>query len=154
MFQTAIAERAVKVPVEELIPLSVLQLDLPVPGDGWTVFLAGRNIEVLLDDLGRESIARSDARQLLAEQRAYEARRAELLAAADRQAEEFDRQRRAQIWKGVSADMLPVGVSAGDAMLAAARDTQPKRRSLMEETLSNSPEMSYHAFTPNPDEES
>jgi hypothetical protein len=146
-------ERPATVPLEQLIPLSVLALDLPVPGDGWSAHLAGRGIEISTDDLGRLSVSRSDARRLFDEHREHEERKAELLRAADEAAEEYDRARRAQIWKGVSADAIPRGVRAGDAMIAAARQAQPKRQSPLEEALSNSPEMAYHAYPANPDEE-
>jgi hypothetical protein len=152
MFQTAIAEPAVKVPVEELIPLSVLQLDLPVPGDGWNVFLAGRGIEVLTDDLGREAVARSDARRLLTEQREYEARRAEFIAAADRQAEEFDRVRRSQLFRGIPADLIPPGALPAEAMVAAAHDARPRRESVLETALSNSGEITFHPYSAEDDE--
>ena len=42
--------------MDELVPLSVLQLDLPAPATGWNAFLAERHIPVRLDDLGRDSI--------------------------------------------------------------------------------------------------
>jgi hypothetical protein len=137
----------------EPVPLSVLELDHPQPDGGWRVYLHERNIPVGEDDLGRPAIARVDARQLLAEQRKAEARRREVEAARERAAVEQDRVKFASIWKGLAADDLPVGVAAGDAMIAAARAGQPKRRTVLEESLSNSPTMAYHAFTPNPDEE-
>jgi hypothetical protein len=146
-------QAAVRAALPEPVPLSVLSLDHPQPDGGWRVYLHERNIPVGEDDLGRPAIARVDARQLLAEQRKAEAERARHLAAAERAAIEQDRVRFAQIWKGVAATELPVGVGAGDAMLAAARQAQPKRQSPLEVALSNSPDMSYHAFTPNPDEE-
>ena len=57
------------VPAEPPAPLSHLELDLPAPVEGWAVFLAGRGVEVTLDDIGRMSVSRGDARQLLIEQR-------------------------------------------------------------------------------------
>jgi hypothetical protein len=68
---------------EALIPLVELELSLPAPVEGWTVFLAGRDIAITTDDIGRPASARVDARQLLTEQREHEARKAEMLAAAD-----------------------------------------------------------------------
>jgi hypothetical protein len=53
----------------ELVPLSVLELDLPAPGDGWAAHLAHRGVEIVLDDIGRAAVARSDARMLFAERR-------------------------------------------------------------------------------------
>ena len=54
-------------PPVELIALSVLQLDLSTPGEGWPAFLAARGISITIDDIGRASVARSDARLLFAE---------------------------------------------------------------------------------------
>ena len=54
-------ERPAGVMNDELIPLSHLALDLDVPPEGWTVYLEGRGIAVVADDLGRLAIARSDA---------------------------------------------------------------------------------------------
>ena len=155
MFRTLpdVEQAAARVAMPEPVPLSVLSLDHPEPAGGWNVYLHERNIPVGEDDLGRPAIARVDARQLFAEQRKAEARRRELLARADEAAIEYDRQRRAQIWKGVAATELPVGVSAGDAMIAAARQAQPKRQSPLQHALSNSGGMAYHAYPANPDEE-
>jgi hypothetical protein len=44
----------------DVIPLSVLQLDLDAPVEGWLVHLNAKGVEVTLDDLGRMSIARVD----------------------------------------------------------------------------------------------
>jgi hypothetical protein len=44
--------------------MSVLALDLPAPGDGWSAFLAGRGIEVVTDDIGRKTISRGHATML------------------------------------------------------------------------------------------
>ena len=61
-------------PPEELVPLSVLALDLAQPAEGWNIYLAGRGITVTVDDLGRTAIARGDARRLFVERRENEAR--------------------------------------------------------------------------------
>ena len=50
-----------------LIPLSVLQLDLAEPGEGWHVYLANRGIEIVAYDLGRQSVTRGDAKLLFEE---------------------------------------------------------------------------------------
>jgi hypothetical protein len=134
----------VVVPEEDVIALSVLQLDLPQPPEGWAVFLGRRGVAIVPDSLGRDAIGHDAARRLLAERRADELRRVRHLAVAEAEAVEADRVKFQQIWKGLSVDDLPVGVTAGDAMLQAARDSLPKRQSVLEESLSNSPEMSYH----------
>ena len=46
---------------DELIPLSVLRLDLPHVD---ATFLAGRGTEIVLDSLGREAVSHSDAKRL------------------------------------------------------------------------------------------
>ena len=129
MFRTLpdVEQAAARVAMPESVPLSVLSLDHPEPSGGWNVYLHERNIPIGEDDLGRPAIARVDARQLFAEQRKAEARRRELLARADEAAIEYDRQRRASIWKGLPADRLPVGARASEALLAAAHDTRPRR---------------------------
>jgi hypothetical protein len=140
VFRTApVVEPApdVKIPAD-LIPISHLELDLPTPVEGWTVFLSGRGVEITLDDIGRMSISRVAARQLFDEQREAEVRRREKAAEFERQAVEQDQLRRAQIWGGIPADMIPVGVSPAQAMALAEKDARPRRRSVLEDSLSNS----------------
>ena len=135
-----------------LIPLSVLALDLPVPSEGWANYLGRRAIAFVPDDLGRDCVRRQDARRLLDERRADELWRRAVARQQEQEAVEADRVRFASIWKGVAADALPVGVSAGDAMLEAARQSRPKRRSLLEDAFAG--ETVFHALPANPDEES
>jgi hypothetical protein len=106
----------VMVPAEPPVPLIHLELDLPAPVEGWAVFLAGRGVEVTLDDIGRMSVSRDAARQLLTEQREAEVRRRERAAELERQAVEQDQLRRAQVWGGIPADLIPIGVSPAQAM--------------------------------------
>jgi hypothetical protein len=89
------------------VPLSVLSLDLPEPPAGWTAYLNAKGVEVVDDDIGRPAVARADARMLIAEQREAEARGREKAAELERQAVEQDQQRRAQIWGGIPADLIP-----------------------------------------------
>jgi hypothetical protein len=69
------------------IPLSHLALDIDEPLVGWQAYLEQRNVQVFDDAIGRPSVARYVLADLLAEQRAREARLAEEAAqnAADRQ---------------------------------------------------------------------
>jgi hypothetical protein len=128
----------------DLVPLSVLALDLAAPSvGGWPAYLAGRGIAVVPDDIGRLAVSRDDARRLITERREAEARGRE---AAERQAVELDRQWRAQLWGGVPADHLPPGVAPAAAMLQAARDAQPRRTTPLQEALSNSGELTYHSM--------
>jgi hypothetical protein len=131
----------------DLIPLSHLALDLAEPpAEGWHVYLAGRGVEVTLDDIGRMSVSRGDARQLLIEQREAEARKREVLERNEQQAIEADRVRRASIWGGVPAAAFPDGVSAASVMLTAAHDARPRRQSPLQHALANSGELAFHSL--------
>jgi hypothetical protein len=130
----------------DLIPLSHLELDLPTPVEGWHLHLADRNIEIVEDDLGRASISRGDAKRLFAERRRAQFRSREVLARQEREAIEADQLRRASIWKGLPADRLPVGARASEAMLAAARDAQPRRQSVLQHALSNEGALEFHPY--------
>src|SRR5215213_7228914 len=111
----------------EWIPLSVLALDLPAPSEGWANYLGRRAIAFVPDDLGRDCVRRQDARRLLDERRADELRRRAMARQQEQEAVEADRVRFAQIWKGVSADMMPPGVAPAAVMLQSVKDAQPKR---------------------------
>jgi hypothetical protein len=156
MFRTApVTEPAPAVtdPAEDLIPLSVLRLDLPdAPVEGWPAYLAGRGIEVGVDDIGRSAISRADARQLFDERREAGGRAREVAERQEREAIEQDRQRRARLWAGIPADQLPVGVSAASAMFAADRAARPKRMTPLQEALSGE-SMTYHSFPTAPEDE-
>jgi hypothetical protein len=132
----------------ELIPLSHLALDLDQPSVGWAAYLTGRGIEVVVDDIGRPSVSRSDARQLFDERREAEARQAAKREAAEREAIERDQQFRSQLWTGVSADYLPADVAPAAAMLQAARDARPKRLTPLQEALSNSGTLTHYPCLP------
>ena len=126
----------------ELIPLTVLELDLQPPSTGgWVSYLASRGIAVLFDDIGRRAIHRDDARQLITEQRHAETRQRE---AAERQAAQLEQQRLASLRGGVPADRIPEGVPAATWMLQAAKDAEPKRRTVLEEALDNDWSLTYH----------
>jgi hypothetical protein len=133
----------------ELIPLVELELSLLAPVEGWAAHLAGRSIAITTDDIGRPAIARTAARQLLTEQREHEARKREMLAAADQQAEEYDRAWRAQLGFGVPAGMVPVGMSPAEALFAAELDSHaylPRRASVAEDLLDNSGGLTFHSL--------
>jgi hypothetical protein len=132
------------VPVE-LIPVSHLALDLPEPAEGWAVFLGSRGISFRSDSIGRDAVTVGDARRLLDERRADELRKQRHLALVEQEVIEADRLWRAQIWRGVPADALPVGVSASSAILQAAKDAQPRRRSMIEESFAGQ-SMTYHSL--------
>ena len=139
-------------PADDLIPISAIALDLAAepPAGGWIAYLASRGIPIVLDDLGRDCINRADGRQLFDEKHEAEVRRREAIARNEQRAIEADRLHRSQIWQGVPADSLPVGVAPAAAMLQSAKDAQPKRESPMEEAFSGK-SMTYHAW-PSEDE--
>jgi hypothetical protein len=132
----------------DLIPLSHIELDLDAPVESWPSFLAARDIEVTLDDIGRMSIARFDARRLLTEKRDREAEQARRRKLVEAQAVADDQIRRSQIWQGVPAADLPPGMSASSVMLAASKDAQPRRQSVLQHALANSGELVFHPITP------
>ena len=134
------------VTLSEVIPLSVLGLDLGVPGEGWPTFLGRRAIAIVPDFLGRDSIGVDAARRLLDERRGDELRRRKRAAVQqEEEEEEADKLRRAQIWTGVSADAIPVGVHPATAMLQASKDARPRRVSPLEEALDNGGSV-FHSF--------
>jgi hypothetical protein len=156
MFRTAAAAP----PVEEaasssLVPLSHLRLEMDPVGD-WLPYLAERDVPVLTDAVGRDSVLSSDARALLAEHRERVAAEREAASrkreALELEAEERDRQRRAQIWGGLSAEHLPEGVLPASAMLQAAQDSRPKRTSVLQEALANGGGFTFHSLAPEAEE--
>jgi hypothetical protein len=149
MFRTSTpaAEPApdVVAPADDGIPISLLALDLgEAPAEGWAAHLINRGVVVELDDIGRPAVSRGDARLLIIERREAEERKARQRKLAEAQAVADDQLRRSQIWGGVPAEALPVGVSASRVMLQAARDAQPKRQSVLQHALANSGEMVFH----------
>src|SRR5215217_5543758 len=139
MFRTAAAETgeieqgSSRGTSADLIPLSHLALDLDTPAVGWAAYLTGRGIEIVLDSVGRKAISAADARQLFDEHRDNEARQAQMREAAERAAEAADRQRRAQIWQGIPADLMPAGAAPAAVMLQLDKESRPKRLTPLEE---------------------
>jgi hypothetical protein len=139
MFRTTAPPLDVMIPTEagntccHLIPLSVLELDLPAPQLG--SHLAGRGVEITLDDIGRLSVSRDVARMLLNEHREAEAEQARRRAEVEQRLIEQDQLRQAQIWRGIPASHIPDGLAPAQAMFAAERESQPRRRSVVEDAL-------------------
>jgi hypothetical protein len=134
-------------PCAHPVPLAELERDLGgVPPEGWAVHLGKRGVVIVPDDLGRDSVSRGDARRILDERRADQLRKEALLKVQEQAAVEADRVRLAQIWKGVSADAIPVGVHPATAMLQAAADSRLRRLTPLEEALSNDSAMTYHSL--------
>ena len=122
--------------MDELITLSVLELDCPSPPGGWVSELARRGIVVQEDDLGRAAIARVAARGLLTEHRENEARKARHRAEMERQAVEADRAFRAQLPRGIPVDAVPEGLTAAQLMmLSDPTGEEQERESVLEHSL-------------------
>jgi hypothetical protein len=153
MFRTVTATEPapIVVPPAELIPLSVLGLNVSAPVGGWEPFLTVRNLEILVDDIGRPSVSRDDARTLIAEKHENERRAQEVAKRNEQRMIESDRVRRESIWGGLPWYELPDGVLPVVAMTAADKAAQPKRMSPLQEALSGE-SMTYHPIAPNGDE--
>lgn len=124
--------------ISDGIPLSHLELDLPAPPLGWMLELDRRGIQVITDDLGRLAISREDARTLIVEHNANEARRREVAAENERQAVERDRQFRAQLGRGVHWLDMPPNIHPAAAMLAADEDSRVSvREQLLQQELAH-----------------
>jgi hypothetical protein len=121
--------------VDGLIALSVFALDYPMPPIGWTAELGRRGIAIVEDDLGRPSIPRSVARDLMAEHRAAEARKAEHLAEVEAAAVAADRAFRASLPAGIPAGMVPAHLTAAEVMVAGDPMQRPRRKSVLETAL-------------------
>ena len=132
-------------PPEQLVSLVELQLSLAAPVEGWATHLADRGIAIVLDDLGRSAVAREAARRLLDEKREHEARGREMAAEAERAAIEADQRWRASLPHGLPWYEIPDGVLPVVAMTQAAKDSQPRRRSMLEESLAGDT-LTFHRY--------
>jgi hypothetical protein len=120
----------------EPIPLTLFELDCPAPPAGWTAKLARRGVAIVLDDIGRPSIPRAAARDLLAERRENEARKARHREEVERRAIEAERAFRAQLLRGIPADAVPEGMTAAQLMMAAdPMGQRSKRETVLEHAL-------------------
>jgi hypothetical protein len=138
----------------DLIPLSVLALDLPeLSAGGWDAYLTGRGIEVATDRIGRSAISSADARQLILEKQEGEAHAREVAARQEREAVERDRAFRAALPTGLHWTDIPAGVSAAQLWAQSEKDSRPRRRSVLEDALSNEGTILY-SLPPTPDEAS
>ena len=90
-----------------LIPINHLSLDLDVPVGGWEMFLSEQGIDVMSDDLGRPSIARSVVGALLREQANTEKLQAERTALRAMEMAEVERR-----------TPVPAGMAAQEGMTA------------------------------------
>jgi hypothetical protein len=122
---------------------------LEAPVGGWDHYLSECGVEIINDDLGRRSVRRADAARLLREQTAARQRARELAQRNEQQAIEADRQWRAALPKGVAWYEVPPGVLPVVAMTQAAKDAEPKRTSVLEDSLSGSGTV-MHILPPTP----
>jgi ParB-like chromosome segregation protein Spo0J len=131
-----------------LIALSHLALDLEVPAAGWRAYLADRGVAVVVDDLGRPSITRGAARELITEHqrqhRENEARKARVREEAEARAIAADQQFRAQLNTGIPWYEIPAGVTAAEMWAQQEKDSRPKRRTVLEDALAGDGSLIYH----------
>jgi hypothetical protein len=98
--------------------------------------------EVIIDDIGRRCVARSTARRLFTERADAEQRQRETRERHDAEMSELAAKNRP--WGGIPDGLIPDGVSPAAAMLQAAKDAEPRRRSVLEEALDNDGSLTYH----------
>jgi hypothetical protein len=132
-------------PQDELIPLSHFELDHPRPAEGWENHLGRRAIAFVPDDLGRDCIRRRDARRLLDEQRAHQLQVAARARVAEQEAVEADAAWRASLPRGLQLSAIPEGATYGDVIRQAELDARPRRRSMLEESLSGET-LTFHSM--------
>jgi hypothetical protein len=120
-----------------------------LPRGDWATELAARGTQVLTDDVGRSAISRADARQLFDERRESEARKREVMERQEQAAIQADQQFRARLHPGIPWYQVPDGVLPVQAMTQAARDAQPKRRSVLQDALAGG-ETVMHILEPQP----
>jgi hypothetical protein len=91
--------------------------------------------EVVFDDLGRRWVTRGTARRLFVERAELEARQRE---AQERQDAAFvEKAATNPVWTGIPASLVPDGVLPVSAILQAAKDAGPRRRSVLEHALAD-----------------
>ena len=103
------------------------------PGDP-----GGRPVSVAVDDVGRDCVSRADARQLVAEHREDQARRARLREEQERRAIEAAEAFRASLPRGIPAGAVPEGMTAAQLMmLSDPMDQAAERESVLEHSLNH-----------------
>jgi hypothetical protein len=101
--------------------------------------------EVVLDDLGRRCVSRAAARRLFAERAEVERRRRE--AQQRHEAELAEQAANNRPRGGVPVPEGFEGVSAAAAMLQAAQDARPRRRTPLEEAFANDGALTFHSLS-------
>ena len=122
----------------ELVPLSVLALDVGVPALGWTHELGRHNIRTVVDGIGRECIRAEDARTLVAAHHEDQARRARARREAEEQAVKADQAFRRSLPPGIPVSLIPSGVTGAEVMTANDPDrARGRRQSILQHALEN-----------------
>jgi hypothetical protein len=101
--------------------------------DAADVLAARLGDRVTLDDLGRRCVSRETARGLFSERDEQSLRWRELQARLDAEAAEAAAAN--PVWPGIPAGQDADGATAVARMLAAARDSLPRRQSVLEHAL-------------------
>jgi hypothetical protein len=136
----------------ELVPLAQLSTEgfgyghplVVMPRDAVDALAAQLDGEVVLDDLGRRCVSRETARALFAERAEAEQRQRET---HQRREEELAEQAANNPPRGgIPADRIPDGVSPAAAMLQAALDAEPRRRTPLEEAFDNDGALTFHSL--------
>jgi hypothetical protein len=116
-------------------------LFIRTPKDAVDVLVRHLGGLVVFDDIGRRCVTRDTARGLFAER-----------ATAERQQREVSERNAAKLAEvadenrprgGIPADQVPDGVLPASAMLQAAKEAEPRPRSVLEEALDNGA-LTYH----------
>jgi hypothetical protein len=133
------------------VPLVVLELSLTAPVE-WAAFLGDRGMSIVIDDIGRPSVSRSDARQLLDEQREAEARNREVMERREQQFIQQDRIRRASMPTGIPAGLIPDNLRPTEALMLAGEGSGPRAKSvheqLLERELGSGESLVFQSFSP------
>jgi hypothetical protein len=115
--------------------------NVPTPRDSVGSLATRLNGDVVRDDPGRRCVTRETARRLFDERNQAERRQRE---AQERRDAEFAEEAAAnRPWAGIPAEWIPDGVAPASAMLQAAKDAQPRRRSVLEHALANDGAIEY-----------
>jgi hypothetical protein len=113
------------------------------------LLISAAGIKVQLDDIGRLSVSRSDARALIAERRESEQKAREAAEAADRWHED---QRRASLRPGVPWYEVPEGMTAATFMGLGDRPGSRRQTLTADVLFSNPDDLEFHPFPSAEDE--
>ena len=109
-------------------------------------------MSIIIDDIGRPSVSRSDARQLLDEQREAEARNREVMERREQQFIQQDRIRRASMPTGIPAGLIPDNLRPTEALMLAGEGSGPRAKSvheqLLERELGSGESLVFQSFSP------